>query len=135
MPSLLVRLETKRSKLLRQFRQLGDLRPGSISAASRRCGKPTCHCAQPSDRGHTPQIRLIRKVNGKSVAESFASFVAFQKAQREVAEFRRFQKLSAELVAINEQICRVRPVEQETLGWTPQAQRLALRSIPRPRSK
>src|ERR1035438_2762348 len=83
----LTALEAKRSDILQQFMELGDLRPGSISAVVRRCGKPNCNCAKPNDPGHDPQLRLVRKVNGKSVAESFASPASFRKAQSEVAEF------------------------------------------------
>jgi hypothetical protein len=36
-----------------------------------------------------------------------------QKAQREVAEFRHFQQLVRELLAVNEQICRLRPVPEQ----------------------
>jgi hypothetical protein len=45
----LATLETQRSKLLEEFLRLGDLRPGSITAVTRRCGKPSCHCAKPND--------------------------------------------------------------------------------------
>ena len=55
MPDSLSALEADRSKLLQQFLGLGDLRPGSITATIRRCGKPTCHCAKPNDPGHDPQ--------------------------------------------------------------------------------
>src|SRR5690349_4358382 len=47
MPDSLTALEADRSKLLEEFLGLGDLRPGSITAVVRRCGKPTCHCAKP----------------------------------------------------------------------------------------
>lgn len=97
---------------------MGDLRPGSISAVVHRCGKSYCHCAKPKDPGHEPQIRVLRKVHGKSVAETLSSPTAFRKAQGEVSEFHRFQELSAELVTINEKICRLRPLEQEPGGWT-----------------
>jgi hypothetical protein len=128
-------LEAKRSGILQQLVALGDLRPGSISAVVRRCGKPSCHCAQPNDPGHDPQLRLVRKVNGKSVAESFASPAAFRKAQREVAEFHRWQSLNTELVAVNEQICRLRPVEPDATGWTAQEKKRVLQSIARLRAK
>ena len=36
----LATLETQRSQLLEEFLGLGDLRPGSITAVTRRCGKP-----------------------------------------------------------------------------------------------
>jgi hypothetical protein len=46
MPDSLSVLEADRRKLLEEFWGLGDLRPGSITAVVRRCGKPTCHCAK-----------------------------------------------------------------------------------------
>jgi hypothetical protein len=128
-------LEAKRSSLLQQFLGLGDLRPGSISAVTRRCGKPNCHCAKPDDPGHDPQVRLLRKVNGKSVAESFASPAALRKAQREVSEFHRLQSLSAELITLNEQICQLRLVEPDATGWTGQEKKRILQSIRRSRVK
>lgn len=110
-------LEATRTKLLQQFLTLGDFRPGTVSAVPRRCGKPSCHCAQPDSAGH-PQFRLLRKVKGKSVAESFPSPVAFRQAAEQVTEFHRFQDLIGELTAVNEQICRLRPAESEETGWT-----------------
>jgi len=124
-------LEAKRSAILQQLLTLGDLRPGSISAVVRRCGKPNCHCAQPDDPGHDPQLRLVRKVKGKSVAESFASPASFRKAQREVTEFHRLQSLQTDLVAVNEQICRLRPVQPDAMGWTAQEKKRVLQSIRR----
>ena len=130
----LTALEAKRSVILQQFVGLGDLRPGSISAVVRRCGKPNCHCAKPKDPGHDPQLRLIRKVNGKSLAESFASPASFHKAQREVAEFHHLQSLSVELIALNEQICRLRPIELDSTGWTAQEKKRVLQSIKKSRA-
>ena len=118
MPDDLATLETQRSKLLEEFLSWGDLRPGSITAVIRRCGKPSCHCAKHHDPGHDPQFRLTRRVAGKTVTESFANPTALRKAQQEVAEFHRFQKLSQDLVTLNEKICRLRPVTQERGGWT-----------------
>ena len=115
-PSLAA-LEAERARLLQQFLTLGDFRPGSVSAVPRRCGKPTCHCARSGDRGHV-QFRLLRKIKGKSVAESFATPAALRKAAQQVAEFHRFQELIAELTAVNEQICRLRPIERDESGWT-----------------
>ncbi len=118
MPDSLSALAANRSQLLDAFRGLGDLRPGSITAVVRRCGKPNCHCAKPDDPGHDPQFRLTRRVAGKTVTESFPNPAALRKAQKEVAEFRRLQKLTAELVTLNESICARRPVEQARGGWT-----------------
>src|ERR1051325_9452943 len=113
-------LQADRSRLLEEFLRLGDLRPGSITAVVRRCGKPSCHCAKPNDPGHDPQFRLTRRVAGKSVTESFPNPAPLRKAQQEVAEFHRFQELGEDLVRVNEKICALRPVEAQPGGWTAQ---------------
>src|ERR1039457_2945157 len=41
MPDSLPALEAERSQILRPLSTLGDLGPGSMGAAARRCGKPT----------------------------------------------------------------------------------------------
>jgi hypothetical protein len=52
-------------------------------------------------------------VEGKTVSETFPSPAALRKAQREVAEFHRFQALSDSLVEVNEKICQLRPLPGE----------------------
>ena len=58
-----------------------------------------------------PHARLTSKVRGKTLTESFPSPAAQRKAERETAKFRRYQALSPAFVAVNERICRQRPVE------------------------
>ena len=94
-----------------QIVQLGDFRSGSITTIEGRCGKSNCHCHQPGQPGHGPNFRLTRKVDGKTVSESFSSAAELRKAQREVGTFHRFRQLSQELLEVNERICRARPVE------------------------
>jgi len=108
-------LEARRREIQRAIGALGDLRSGSITATGGRCGNPRCHCHRPGDPGHGPYQRLTRKVNGKTVTETFPSAAALRKAQREVEEFHRFRELSRDLLAVNERICQLRPVE-ETLS-------------------
>ena len=132
----LATLEDQRAQLLQQFLSLGDLRPGSITATVRRCGKPTCHCARTDDPGHDPQFRLTRKVKGKTVSESFSSAAALRKAQQEVAEFRRLQELNEELITLNQKICTLRPAAARSgVGWTAQEKKRLLQSIRRFRGK
>src|SRR5258708_6525898 len=135
MPDTLATLEADRSKLLEEFLRLGDLRPGSITAVVRRCGKPSCHCAKPNDSGHDPQFRLTRRVAGTTVTETFPNPAALRKAQREVAEFHRLQQLSEDLVRINEKICGLRPMEQQRGGWTEPGKKRPLQTIRRLRAK
>ena len=129
MPDSLPALEEDRSQLLQEFLSLGDLRPGSITAVVRRCGKPTCHCAKPNDPGHEPQFRLTRRVAGKTLTETFPNPIAIRKARQEVAEFHRFQKLGEELVAVHQKICVLRPVQPDQRGWTAQEKKRLLPSI------
>ena len=112
MPDSLAQLEKQRAELFRQLADLGDFRRGSITTTSGKCGKPVCHCAQPNDPGHGPNFRLTRKLQGKTVTETFASPVDLRKAQREVDAFHRFQGLCAQIVVVNERICGLRPLEQ-----------------------
>ena len=112
MPESLATLEQQRAAILSEILHLGDFRSGSITAIRGRCGKPTCRCHQPGQPPHGPNYRLTKKVNGKTVSETFASPTERRKAQREVEAFHRFQELSRQLLAVNEKICRLRPVEQ-----------------------
>ena len=104
-------LEAQRAQTQLQISRLGDMRSGSITSTGGRCGNPRCHCHQPDDSGHGPFYRLTRKVNGKSVTESFSTATALRKAQQEVEEFHRFRQLSRDLLEVNEKICKLRPIE------------------------
>jgi hypothetical protein len=120
----LATLEQQRSGILMQILELGDFRSGSITAINGRCGKPNCRCHQPNQPGHGPNFRLTRKVNGKSISESFSSAAELRKAQREVEAFHRFRLLSQELLEVNEKICRGRPIAdtlspEEKKRWKP----------------
>ena len=132
MPESLATLEQQRSSILTQILELGDLRSGSITAINGRCGKPNCHCHQPGQPGHGPNFRLTRKIDGKTVSESFSSAAELRKAQREVEAFHRFRQLSQELLDVNEKICRARPVA-DTLA--PEEKKLRKRSSRRSRAK
>ena len=132
MPDSLSTLEQQRSGILTAIVQLGDFRSGSITAINGRCGKPSCHCHQPGQPGHGPNFRLTRKVDGKTVSESFSSAAELRKAQREVKAFHRFRQLSQDLLEVNERICRARPVED---AMSPEEKKRLKRSGKKSRSK
>jgi hypothetical protein len=110
MPESLADLEQQRRAILQRIVELPDFRSGSITATYGTCGKPSCHCHRPNQPPHGPNFRLTRKVQGKTVTETFATQAEREKAQREVATYQQFRELSQELLAINEKICRARPV-------------------------
>jgi hypothetical protein len=113
MAESLTDLEQQRSAILQQMLELPNFRSGSITATYGTCGKPNCHCHQPNQPMHGPNYRLTRKVNGKTVTETFATPAELHKAQREVDAYHRFRELTQKLLEINERICGARPVEQE----------------------
>jgi hypothetical protein len=133
MPNSLTELEQERALLTAQLSRLGDLRPGSVTGIVRRCGKPTCHCAQPDDPGHGPTLRLTYKVQGKTISEALPTPSSVRKAEREIAEFRKFQELSRSFLDVNEKICRLRPLEQPLLSE--QEKKRQMRSSRKSRAK
>jgi len=62
-------------------------------------------------------------VNGKTFTETFPSPASLSKAQREVAERKRFRDLSEQLLEVNEQICHLRPVEETSSSTQEKKQR------------
>lgn len=103
-------LEQQRSAILHRITNLGDFRPGSVTATSGRCGKANCRCHRPNEPPHGPTDRLTYKVEGKTVSESLPTPTAVAKAKREVAEFRNYQQLTQQFVEVNTRICQLRPV-------------------------
>src|SRR5438128_11239756 len=112
MPDSLVDLESRRAAVQSQIAQLGDMRSGSITGTSGRCGNPNCHCHRADDPGHGPYYRLTRKVKGKTVTQTFSSAASLGKTQREVAECQRFRELGDQFLEINDHICALRPVKE-----------------------
>ena len=125
--------EQRRQAIAQQVAQLGDLRAGSITSTSGRCGKPGCRCHQPGQPVHGPNLRLTYKVDGKTVSESLPTPAAIHKAEREVAEFRKFQQLTREFVETNADICQLRPTEDEP--QTDQEKKRQRRSARKSRAK
>jgi len=133
MPDSQEQLERRRAEIVHQIAQLGDLRPGSVTPTSGRCGKLNCRCHRPGQPGHGPNPRLTYKVDGKTVSESLPTRAAQTKAERELAEFRKFQQLCRDFVEVNIQLCRMRSVEAAAL--TPQEKKRPRRSAKRSRGK
>jgi hypothetical protein len=111
---------------------MGDFRSGSITTISGRCGKPNCRCHLPNQPGHGPNFRLTRKVDGKTVSETFSTAAGLRKAQREVEAYHRFRQLSQALLEVNESICRTRPMEDSV---SPKEKKRPKRSVRKSRAK
>ena len=135
MTETLSQWEKERVQVVRDIAGLGDFRRGSITGIIGRCGKANCRCHQPGHPGHGPNFRLTRKVQGKTVSETFSSRAALHKAQREVDEFHKFRALSETLVEVNEKICQLRPMEGEEAELSAPEKKRRKRSARRSRGK
>jgi len=105
-------LEERRERLCGELGHLGDFRPGVITENYRKCGRSNCRCAQPSDPGHGPRYLWSTTQKGKSRAQNLRLGPEVTKVEAEIANYRRFTELCEELVEVNEQICKLRPVEE-----------------------
>lgn len=105
-------MEDKRKALFRKLEEVGDLRRGIISVNYRKCGKSNCVCAKEGHPGHGPQYLWNTTIKGKSYAKSLKIGPELSKYMEEIASYRRFSELYAELVVVNEQICDLRPVPE-----------------------
>lgn len=95
----------KRDQLKSQLAQIGEMRPGSLVARFRKCGKPSCHCAKRDAQGHGPSYSLTRPVSGKTVTRVIPAGPAVEQTRSQLEEYHRFRQLAQQLVAVSEQIC------------------------------
>ena len=102
-------LEQQRARLYARLAATGDLRPGSINATWRRCGKPNCACAQPGRPGHGPRWLWTRSAGGRTRTRQLSPG-ELDKVRAELAAYKEFAALSEQIVAVNEAICEARPV-------------------------
>ena len=98
-------LQLQRDQLKSQLSQIGGMRPGSLVARFRKCGKPSCHCAKKGAKGHGPSYSLTRPVAGKTVTRIIPAGPAVEQTRRQLEEYHRFRQLAQQLLAVSEQIC------------------------------
>jgi len=133
MPRSLEMLEQQRSQITEQIAALGDLRCGSITSTTGRCGKHNCRCHKPNQPGHGPNLRLTFKQRGRTRTESLPDASAVNKAKREIEEYRKYQALNKEFLEVNAEICRRRPSEPD--GLAPQEKKRSKPSSRKRRAK
>ena len=95
-------LRQRKFDLLRRFPIPEDLLPGSLSLSHLRCGKPTCHCAQPKDLGH-PVWSLTFMAEGRKHVQRIPKD-RVEQVQRRVQAGRQFQDAVRQVLAANAQL-------------------------------
>lgn len=109
------RLEDQKEGFYRQLSNFGDFRLGTLSEAHTRCGKKNCACADKSHPGH---IRYLwnKTRKGKSFGQHLRLGPELEQVHNQVEEGHRFQKWVREVIELNENICRLRPVPEVSEG-------------------
>jgi hypothetical protein len=113
--SELKRLEFKRAEIFKQIQALGDMRRGTLTERYLACGKAGCHCTQAGSQGHGPKYSLTWKEEGTTHTEYIPSKDVLQ-VKAQLQNHLRFRQLSKELVAVNEEICRLGRAPQNPGG-------------------
>lgn len=104
-------LETKRTALLKELSQVGDMRSGSLSIRYQKCSKHPCVCHEPGHPGHGPIYSFSSLVEGKTRTRNYKEGPSLKKLVSEVENYERFRALSRGLIAVSEKISDLRPVE------------------------
>lgn len=94
------RLRQRKHALLGRFRIPANALPGSLALTYRRCGKPTCHCAD--GEGH-PLWSLTFMADGKKRVERIPDEWVEQ-IRPLVEQGREFKEAVAEVFAANAQL-------------------------------
>lgn len=124
----LFRLEEERDSLRRQLAEVGDLRPGSLTARYRECGKANCRCAREGAKGHGPSWSLTRRVEGRTRTRVIPAGEEVERTRRQIGEHRRFRRLAAEFVEASERLCQARLEAAGGIRREPQKEGSAKRS-------
>ena len=114
----LAALQLQRDQLKSQLSQVGEMRPGSLVARFRKCGKPSCHCAKKGAQGHGPSYSLTHPVAGKTRTRIIPAGPAVDQTRQQLEEYHRFRQLVQQLLTVSEQICdwQLRHPEAESDG-------------------
>lgn len=94
------RLRQRKFTALRELRVPAEGLPGSLALTHRRCGKPTCHCAQGT--GH-PMWSLTFMVDGKKRVERIPDEWV-EEVRRRVEAGREFKRAVTEVLTANAQL-------------------------------
>ena len=126
-PSQLELLQIQRDQLKARLVEIGDMRPGSLVERFRKCGKPSCHCAEKDAPGHGPCYSLTQAVKGQTVTHIIPKGVAVERTRQQIAEYHRFRDLVRELIAVSTQICDAQLPSASSPGPAPVKKNFARR--------
>lgn len=103
------RLRRRKRQLLARVRLPPEGLPGSLALTHRRCGKPSCHCAE--GKGH-PVWSLTFMVQGRKRVERIPEEWV-EGVRRRVESGRKFKEAVAEIFAANAQLLALKRKGQD----------------------
>jgi hypothetical protein len=103
------RLRRRKRQLLARVRLPPEGLPGSLALTHRRCGKPSCHCAE--GKGH-PVWSLTFMIQGRKHVERIPEGWV-PGVRQKVESGRKFKEAVAEIFAANAQLLALKRKQQE----------------------
>ena len=94
-----------RNQLVAELEALAQFRPGSLIERYRKCGKPSCRCANDDRHAHGPCWSLTFPVEGKTVTRVIPAGDGVKRTQQQVAEYRRFRDWVSRFTEVNIKLC------------------------------
>jgi hypothetical protein len=89
-----LKLQQRINQLKARLKEMGPMRPGSLSRQYNVCGKPGCRCKDPKKpRRHGPYYQLNYVYSGKKTSE-FVRPQNLKQVQTQLANYKRFRRLT-----------------------------------------
>lgn len=101
-------LEELRSLVLDRMAAVPAFRRGSLQVGYRKCGRASCRCARPGERGHGPRGLWTRTVKGEGSRGQYIPVEQVEQVRAELDNYAQFEALVADYVEINEALCRAK---------------------------
>jgi hypothetical protein len=88
------KLQERINQLKARLKEMGPMRPGSLSRQYNVCGKPGCRCKDPKKpRRHGPYHQLNYVYGGKKTSE-FVRPQNLKQVRTQLANYKRFRRLT-----------------------------------------
>jgi hypothetical protein len=94
------KLQQRINQVKAQLREIGPMRPGSLSRQYNVCGKPGCRCKNPTHpRRHGPYYQLNYVYAGKKTSE-FVRPPNLKPLRTQLANYKRFRRLTDQWIGL-----------------------------------
>jgi hypothetical protein len=95
------KLQERINQLKARLKEMGPMRPGSLSRQYNVCGKPGCRCKDPKNpRRHGPYYKVSYVYRGRFSSRFVPSDQA-KAVRAELANYKRFRELTAKWVGLS----------------------------------